>query len=240
MKKWSVYIHTSPSGKAYIGITCDIKHRWRGNGSGYKGSTRIWYAILKYGFDNFKHDILYRGLTKAEAEKKEIELIKQYNSTDERFGYNLQQGGKIRLLTEESRKKLSDSLKGHKVDMDLIMRLAEQKSKQVVCIETGQTFKSIQEAADEVGVLRTTISKVINGKIETAGGYHWAIKGQEDTVVIKKRLYYNNKKVLCIDTGEVFDSVSEAGREKKLNRKAIANNCNGISKTAGGFKWAYI
>ena len=76
--------------------------------------------------------------------------------------------------------------------------------------------------------------------IETAGGYHWAIKGQEDDVIIKKRQYYNSKRVLCIDTGEIFDSVSEAGRELNINRKAIANNCNGMSKTAGGFKWEYI
>ena len=100
MKKWVVYKHTSPSGKVYIGISSNVKHRWRGDGSGYKGSTRMWYAIKKYRFDNFRHDILYKGLTKAEAEKKEIELIKQYKATDARFGYNLQQGGKIRLLTD--------------------------------------------------------------------------------------------------------------------------------------------
>ncbi len=240
MKKWAVYKHTSPSGKVYIGISSNVKHRWRGDGSGYKGSTRMWYAIKKYGFDNFKHNILYKGLTKSEAEKKEIELIKQYKATDARFGYNLQQGGKIRLLTEESRRRLSNSLKGHKVDEKTRWRLAELNSKPVVCIETGIEYPSMQEAGRATGTARCNISKVIRGINETAGGYHWALKGQEDEVIIKKRQYYNSKKVLCIDTGEIFDSVSEAGRELNINRKAIANNCNRLSKTAGGFKWKYI
>lgn len=47
---WCVYMHTSPSNKVYIGITCDVKHRWRSNGEGYKGGTRIYYAIKKYGW----------------------------------------------------------------------------------------------------------------------------------------------------------------------------------------------
>lgn len=239
-KNYFVYKHTSPSGKVYIGITKNIRHRWRGNGRGYIGSNRIYYAILKYGWENFKHEILYSGLTKAEAEQKEIELIKQNNSTDERYGYNLQQGGKIRTLNEKSRIKLSNSLKGHKVDMEHIRRLALQKSKPVVCIETGIEYKSIQAAADSVGVLRTTISKAVRGVTETAGGYHWAYKGFENKVAIKKRTYWNEKKVLCIDTGEIYNSVSEAGRVTGIHRKSIANNCNGITKTAGGYAWCYI
>ena len=111
--------------------------------------------------------------------------------------------------------------------------LAELNSKPVVCIETGIEYPSMQEAGRATGTARCNISKVIRGITETAGGYHWALKGQEDEVIIKKRQYYNSKKVLCIDTGEIFDSVSEAGRELNINRKAIANNCNGLSKTAG-------
>lgn len=55
---WSVYKHVDPYGKIYIGVTKDVKHRWRGNGRGYIGGTAIWDAIQTYGWDNFQHEIV--------------------------------------------------------------------------------------------------------------------------------------------------------------------------------------
>lgn len=48
-RKWSLYRHTSPSGKVYIGITSmSPKIRWGKNGSGYKKQPYFYNAILKY------------------------------------------------------------------------------------------------------------------------------------------------------------------------------------------------
>ena len=45
---WTVYCHTTPSGKRYIGITSQkTEDRWR-NGNGYK-NTPFGKAIEKYG-----------------------------------------------------------------------------------------------------------------------------------------------------------------------------------------------
>ena len=51
----------------------------------------------------------------------------------------------------------------------------------------------------------------------------------------------NNKFVECIETGEVFVSISEAARQKNINSGVISNCCNGThrSKTAGGFHWRF-
>ena len=92
MNNYIVYKHTSPSGKFYIGITGqDTERRWRRGGSGYKPrkdySCRFYNAILKYGWDNFKHEILYDNLTKEEAEKIERELIDKYDLTNPEYGY---------------------------------------------------------------------------------------------------------------------------------------------------------
>ena len=47
----------------------------------------------KYGIDNFKFEVLLRGLTLDEANQKEIELIKEKNSLVP-YGYNVATGGK--------------------------------------------------------------------------------------------------------------------------------------------------
>ena len=64
---WSVYIHTTPSGKKYIGITSiNPKERWNGGISGYKGQI-FEYAIRKYGWNNIIHEIIATNLSQEEA-----------------------------------------------------------------------------------------------------------------------------------------------------------------------------
>ena len=90
ISNWCVYKHTSPSGGVYIGITHQpVLDRWQ-NGKGYKRHPHFYAAILKYGWDNFKHEILYTNLTKAEAATKEIELIKVFREFN---CYNIGPGG---------------------------------------------------------------------------------------------------------------------------------------------------
>ena len=97
-KKYCVYKHTSPSNKVYIGITCKSPtDRWA-SGFGYSHQTYFFRAIVKYGWINFKHEILFDGLTKEEAENKEVELIAHYKSTDLNFGYNIDLGGNLNKL----------------------------------------------------------------------------------------------------------------------------------------------
>ena len=105
VKSWIVYKHTSPSNKVYIGITSKSPaDRWA-SGFGYEHQVYFFRAIVKYGWVNFKHEILFEGLTKDEAEKKEIELIAQYNSTDLNYGYNIDLGGDLHRLSVETRQK---------------------------------------------------------------------------------------------------------------------------------------
>jgi len=90
---YTVYMHISPSNKRYIGITKQkLERRWD-SGHVYRTSPHFWRAIKKYGWNNFKHIILFEHLTKEEAIKKEIELIKKYNLTDGKYGYNITKGG---------------------------------------------------------------------------------------------------------------------------------------------------
>lgn len=57
-------------------------------------------------------------------------------------------------------------------------RMKESKHKSVICIETGKVFQSITEASIETGILKQSISHCCKGRYHTAGGYHWAWKGE--------------------------------------------------------------
>lgn len=93
MNGYCVYKHTAPNGKVYIGITCQKPSDRFANGKGYKKNEHFSRAIRKYGWSNFKHEIVVDGLTLDEANNKEIELIAASNSTNSRFGYNNMSGG---------------------------------------------------------------------------------------------------------------------------------------------------
>lgn len=73
-----------------------------------------------------------------------------------------------------------------------------------------------------------------------------AKKGHEVSLETKQKIastlqghYYGhmNKPVLCIETNEVFDSVSAANRKYKGH---IADVCKGLRNTAAGYHWRYV
>lgn len=108
--------------KRYIGITSRINDRFGKNGEGYLRKTNEKYnqpyfahAILKYGWDNFEHDILYQNLTHEEANKYEKELINKYETRDPKKGYNIREGGSNGALSDETKQKLREKMKGRYV-----------------------------------------------------------------------------------------------------------------------------
>ena len=48
------------------------------------------------------------------------------------------------------------------------------------------------------------------------------------------------KRVLNIDTGEVFESVKEAAKKYECTSGCITQCCSGKVKTAKGYHWKYI
>lgn len=74
---WKVYVHINMSNnKKYVGITSQkVEYRWN-YGKSYSSNKYFTSAINKYGWDGFEHIVLFDGLTKEEAQSKEIELIK--------------------------------------------------------------------------------------------------------------------------------------------------------------------
>ena len=198
---YCVYKHTAPNGKVYIGITGqNPTERWRG-GAGYKRNPLFYRAIQKYGWANFKHEILFDGLSKEEACDIEIALIKSHDSTNPQNGYNNSTGGVCGTaglpawnkgitsplrgvsLSEEHKKHIIAGRLGkphpHKGCVftdehrkNLSIAHTHQK-RAVVCVETGEVYASIREAEIKNGIrhIGECCRKV--PKYRTAGGYHW-------------------------------------------------------------------
>lgn len=88
---YSVYMHTFPNEKVYVGITKnDPIIRWGKNGSGYHKQP-VYSAIMEFGWDNIKHEIIKDNLPVEIAVKIEKELISKYRSLDR--CYNSSRGG---------------------------------------------------------------------------------------------------------------------------------------------------
>ena len=49
-----------------------------------------------------------------------------------------------------------------------------------------------------------------------------------------------SKKILCTETGEIFDSVRDAERKTRISHNSISAVCRGKRKTAGGYHWSFV
>ena len=112
-KRYYLYVHISPSNKRYYGITSEdkVQDRWL-NGKGYHRNEHFTNAINKYGWENFQHIVLFDNLTKEEACLLEQMYIALYDTANKKYGYNNSLGGEHGLASEQTKKKISESLKG--------------------------------------------------------------------------------------------------------------------------------
>lgn len=130
-KKFTIYKYTlKGTDRCYIGQTCmSVKQRAGSSGHRYKSCTKFYYAIQKYGWENFELEILKDNLSLDEANQLEQEYILKYNSINN--GFNLVHGGRNHLWTEEERKKMSERIKGEKIQIGGNLDQSRQKEKLV-------------------------------------------------------------------------------------------------------------
>lgn len=191
---FTVYKHVSPSGKVYVGITGrSVIRRWN-NGHGYKHNEYFYRAIMKYGWDSFKHEILFTGLTKEQAEQKEIELIMLYNSTDNRYGYNIQNGGNYSgKHSEVSKQKMSASRKGKRPTKEAILNMSKAHVvRRIVQLDKHgnviNVWNGCKTASKALGIPYQNISECIKHKRyrKSAGGYIWRYADEIATTVLQE------------------------------------------------------
>ena len=226
------------NGKIYIGktIKSDIQKRLKEhyNFSSKKGKKMmICEAIKKYGLENFEIESIYDGVDDEDICKAEIRFIKLLNSTDSNVGYNMLSGGNGVVPTKELRRKISERAKLRVGELNPFFGKShsqEQKNKWKINrlgISTRKTPISTNEknkASERLKELRKNpefIDKMFKGRSYKKGA------GAS-----------RNRAVVCISTGEVFesakicaDNLNNRGYLKKFNRKSIGEVCRSIKKT---------
>lgn len=241
-KNYIVYCHiNSINNKKYVGITKQKpEQRWR-HGKGYKGQTKFWNAIQKYGWNNFEHIILFENLTCDEALKKETELILYFNSIEN--GYNVELSTSITNHDEATRIKLHNAMLGKKHTEETKKHIAEIKQeacgKKVMCIETKVIYPSIGEASKQTGVDKSSISRVCKGRQITAGNFHWKFLEEDSDFLNVNKKDKRKRKVKCITTGKVYKSVTDAAKDTGSDPSNISKVCNGKYKTTNKLRWVW-
>jgi group I intron endonuclease len=241
---YTVYKHTTPSGKVYIGTTSKKpEYRWN-DGKGYMSNKRFCDAILKYGWENIEHEVISTGLDKGQAYAMGVELIAKYDATNPAKGYNISIGGECGALgmhhSPATRQKISEAKKGHTVSSETRLKMSEShkgaKSPWYGKHLSPETRRKISEA--NKGADSPNFGKHLSP--ETRRKMSEAHKGKKVSEhVILAMTEATGKKVLCVEAGEAYRSLSEAGKAAGVSLGAISNALRGKSKTSGGYHWTY-
>jgi group I intron endonuclease len=208
---YTVYKHTSPSGRVYIGITRRRPSKRYDRGKGYAHSPHFFAAIKKYGWENIKHEILAAGLSKEEAERREIELIAEYKSTDRRYGYNADKGGSAPgRMTEETRRKIAEHMRGNKNPTR----------------RYGHPMRGKHHTEES--------KRLMAAKARARVGRHVT---QETRA--KLRQVQKKTPVIDLETGTIYEGIHTAAEATGLQPSKICAVCKGRRNKTGGKRWAY-
>jgi len=219
-------IENMVNGRVYIGQTVrDYKTRIKEHKYKLKNGTHhnkhLQNAYRKYGFENLQFALLETCVL-DEIDNKEKEWILKYK--EKSISYNLEDGG-------HHSKKLSKQT---------IEKISKQHYKPVVLLNTLEEFSSMKEASVKYGVCNSGITsscrkeRDFSGRMPNGEWMVWRYKEEVDLneeVSFRRKTTNNKKKVVCINTKEIFNSAKEASIKYGINPTNINSCCRGERKS---------
>ena len=215
-------------------------YRWGKDGSGYLRCTKghekadqrhFANAIKKYGWDNFIHEILFRGLTADEAAQKEKELIAEFESYNPAKGYNMTLGGEGcagRVMEQETRDKLKESLKKYK-------HIYQYDKK-------GNYIKEWKDCEEILNFYKargnSNLYSHLYGRQKSFMGYIFKLEKEEG---VKYEIKTTAKKIRCYSRDgryiKTYYSYQEAFKETGAHPSMIVRCLRNECVSSGGFVW---
>ena len=160
----------------------------------------------------------HKGIKYSEEAKRKISEACKCKKRSEETKLKISEARKGIKLSEEHKKKISEAIKGKK-------QSEETKLKRSKSMKGKNKGKKLSEETKQ------NISKSLNGR------HH----SEETKLKLSKKL---SKKVICITTGKIFNSMKKAGNYYKCGDISLC--CEGIRKSVGKLsdgtklQWKYV
>lgn len=211
--------------KSYIGQTIrTIEKRWKEHLKNKSHCSALSSAIKKYGAENFEIKVLAICSSIEELNHRESYYIRLLNTLAP-TGYNLDTGGDGKIVSEETRKRMSRKGKDH----PMFGKTHKKESLQ----QMSKSHKG-RKHTKETGI---KISKAHTGRKHTEKAKHNMSQAQKKIPKkphVMAKLHEANKKksrsVVCNETGEVFESLKAAARAINSGSSNISRHIRGIYK----------
>ncbi|MBQ9479005.1 MAG: GIY-YIG nuclease family protein [Selenomonadaceae bacterium] len=118
----------------------------------------------------------------------------------------------------------------------------DRRFRAVLCTDTGVVYESVVAAAAAIGINPGGIYSVCDGKSKTANGLHFEYvepnsKRNINKEALRKLALARGVAVLCVETGEKYETLVDAEKATGINAGTIGAVCLGKRKTAGGYHW---
>lgn len=123
----------------------------------------------------------------------------------------------------------SEARKGIKFSEEHLEKL-RQRGKPVINLTTGEVYNNAKVASVATGVGASHIRECCKGEVARAGEsedgipYIWRFIGEENKESSHNKIFMQ-KKVMCIETQIVYESVREACRDTGVDRCTIKRDC---------------
>ena len=200
---YSIYVHTTPDGKKYVGSTSQEPNKRYIGGSNYRNNTRFYNAIKFFGWNNIQHQVIETVEDKETALKREEYYTLLWRTNEPEFGYNIYVGN---IKDEETKKKHSEKMKGIKKSEETKKRISE-KMKGIK--KSEETKKRISEKVNEYykkNEFPEDVKKKISESLKEF--YKNKVFSEEE---IKQRIENSIKHVRLknIKTGEIMNFYSQ-------------------------------
>ena len=167
-------------------------------------------ALRKYPLDNFTWEVIATATTQDELNSLENYYINLYDSMNRSKGYNLTSGGRKPILSEETKKKIGDSQRGHLNHMYGIKGSKHHSSIKVYNVTDDIYYDRATMCSEQTGLSISKICAVCRGDRATTGNkvFRYIINGKIQDVVPKTKK--KSKSVKNVDTGEIFETIKDA------------------------------
>ncbi len=218
------------NGKCYVGQTIRTVHKRLISHKSLQ-DCMIGRAIHKYGEENFTIYEL-REVPRKLLDPFEIQLIKQIGSLCPN-GYNLALGGSGNNggLSAEHKAKIGAKNKGKKLSEETKEKLRQTALGRPSPMKGRNHTKETRQKQSEARMGMEPWNKGIPRREETKRKASAALMG---------RLAVNKRKVICVETGHVFDSIRVAALWGNTGEGNLCACCHGRLGSSGGYHWKFL